>query len=216
MAMPQGRTTDGFETQLGINHLGHWALTTRLLPALVRTRDARVVTVTSGAQHTGRPLDPGDPFLLRDYDPWRAYGNSKLANRHFAQGLDRQFQETGLSVRALTAHPGLTNSDIQSTTVTAGGGGGLGRFFLALTRRIGMDTERGALSPLRAATDPRAVGGALYGPRWGMAGAPVRRRLIRPGADRAIRLLWQVSWQLTGLDIDVARVAARTASTRRP
>jgi NAD(P)-dependent dehydrogenase (short-subunit alcohol dehydrogenase family) len=122
MATPQGRTADGFETQLAVNHLGHWAMTSHLLPALVRTRDARVVTVTSGAQHTGRPLDPADPFRLGDYDPWRAYADSKLANRHFAQGLDRQFREAGLSARALTAHPGMTNSDLQATTVAAGGG----------------------------------------------------------------------------------------------
>lgn len=205
MATPQGRTVDGFETQLGVNHLGHWALTARLLPALVTTRGARVVTVTSGAQHTGRPLDPADPFLLRGYDPWRAYANSKLANRHFAQGLDRQFRAAGLSARALTAHPGLVKSDMQVTSVAAGGAGFGGRAFLALTRLIGMDTARGALSVVRAATDPRAVGGSMYGPRWSSVGAPVRRRLVRPGADRAIRLLWQVSAQLTGLDIDVAR-----------
>ncbi|MFI5592381.1 oxidoreductase [Amycolatopsis sp. NPDC051758] len=216
MAMPQGRTADGFETQLGVNHLGHWALTSHLLPALVRTRDARVVTVTSGAQHTGRPLDPADPFRLRDYDPWRAYADSKLANRHFAQGLDRQFRAAGLSARALTAHPGMTNSDLQATTVAAGGGGSAARFFLVATRRIGMDTERGALSQVRAATDPRAVGGTMYGPRWSTVGAPVRRRLVRRGDDQAIRLLWQVSRQLTGLDVDVARTAAQTTWAPRP
>ncbi|WIY00902.1 oxidoreductase [Amycolatopsis mongoliensis] len=216
MAMPQGRTADGFETQLGVNHLGHWALTSHLLPALVRTRDARVVTVTSGAQHTGRPLDPADPFRLGDYDPWRAYADSKLANRHFAQGLDRRFREAGLSARALTAHPGMTNSDLQATTVAAGGGGSSARFFLVATRRIGMDTERGALSQLRAATDPRAVGGTMYGPRWSTVGAPVRRRLVRRGDDQAIRLLWQVSRQLTGLDVDVAQTATQTTREPRP
>ncbi len=208
MAMPQGRTADGFETQLGINHLGHWALTAHLLPALVRVRGARVVTLTSSAQHGGRPLDPDDPYGLRNFDAWRAYGNSKLANRHFAQGLDRQFRAAGVSARALTAHPGLTDSDLQSTTVAAGGGGSAGGFFLGLTRRIGMSTERGALCPLRAATDPRAAGGTMCAPRWFVTGPPVRRRLIRPGADEAIRVLWRVSRDLTGLDVDVAQAVA--------
>ena len=208
MAMPQRRTADGFESQLGINHLGHWALTAHLLPALLRAGAARVVTLTSGAQHMGRPLDPDDPFLDRRYDPWRAYGNSKLADRHFAQGLDRQFRAAGVAARALTAHPGLTNSDLQSTTVSEGGGGWLGPFFLALTRATGMSVERGALCPLRAATDPRAEGGTMYGPRWQSTGAPVRRRLIRPGADRAIATLWTVSRRLTGLDVDVAQAVA--------
>ncbi|GAA3577078.1 SDR family NAD(P)-dependent oxidoreductase [Amycolatopsis ultiminotia] len=208
MAMPAGRTADGFETQLGTNHLGHWALTARLLPALVRTPHARVVTVTSGAQHAGRPLKPADPGLLRHYHPWRAYSNSKLANRHFAQGLDRQFRAAGLSARALTAHPGATDSELQATTVAAGGGGAMGRFFLAVGHGIGMTPEEGVLSQLRAATDPRAEGGTMYGPRWGTRGAPVRRRLVRPGTDRAIDVLWQISRQLTELDVDVDQALA--------
>ena len=77
-----------------------------------------------------------------------------------------------------------------------------------------MSAERGALSQLRAATDPGAEGGTMYGPRWTVAGPPVRRRLIRPGADRAIRVLWQVSRDRTGIDVDVARVLAGTTSRR--
>jgi len=208
MAMPQRRTADGFESQLGINHLGHWALTARLLPAVLRAPAARVVTLTSGAQHLGRPLDPEDPFLDRNYRPWIAYANSKLADRHFAQGLDRQFRAAGVPARALTAHPGLSDTGLQSHTVDQGGGGRLGPFFLTLTRRIGMTPDRGALCQLRAATDPRATGGAMYGPRWSSSGPPVRRRLIRPGAGHAIAVLWSVSRRLTGLDIDVSRVVA--------
>jgi len=208
MAMPQRRTADGFESQLGINHLGHWALTARLLPAVLRAPAARVVTLTSGAQHLGRSLNPADPFLDHNYDPWRAYANSKLADRHFAQGLDRQFRSAGVAARALTAHPGLSDTGLQSHTVDEGGGGRLGPFFLGLTRRIGMAPDRGALCQLRAATDPRADGGTMYGPRWNSSGPPVRRRLIRPGADHAIAVLWSVSRRLTGLDVDVARVVA--------
>ncbi|MFI5839018.1 oxidoreductase [Catenuloplanes sp. NPDC051500] len=203
MAVPEGRTVDGFETQFGINHLGHWALTARLLPALVRTPGARVVTLTSTAQHGGTPQKINN--TPRGYAPWRAYDDSKLANRHFAQGLDRQFRRAGLSARALTAQPGFTNSDLMDLSAAGGVAGRRGGIIFPMARVIGMTPERGALSQLRAATDPRADGGTLYGPRWAVAGPPVRRRLVRPGAERAIRVLWQVSRDLTGLDIDVSR-----------
>ncbi|GIJ43525.1 short-chain dehydrogenase [Virgisporangium aliadipatigenens] len=201
MATPQGRTVDGFETQLGVNHLGHWALTAHLLPALVRAPAARVVTVTSNAQHSGRPLNAKE----RRYDPFRAYDDSKLANRHFAQGLDRRFRAAGLPARALTAHPGATRSGLAVHLTGRGLRSGL---LPRLANRYGMSPERGALSQLRAATDPDAEGGTMYGPRWFMGGPPVRRRLIRPGADEAIRVLWEISRRLTGLDVDVASVRA--------
>ena len=203
MAPPEGRTADGFETQFGINHLGHWALISRLLPVIVRTRGARVVTLTSLAQHTGRPVSRNNPHLRGHYDAWRAYGHSKLAARHFAQGLDRRFRKAGLDAQALTAHPGLSNTDLQATTVAAGGGGFLGHLFLFWTRNLGMSVEQGALSALRAATDPDAEGGSMYGPRFGTNGAPVRKVLLRPGTEKAITTLWEVSRRETGIDVNV-------------
>jgi NAD(P)-dependent dehydrogenase (short-subunit alcohol dehydrogenase family) len=207
MALPEGRTADGFETQFGINHLGHWALTARLLPAIVGTPGARVVSLTSTAQHGGTPQKINDN-PTRGYAPWRAYDDSKLANRHFAQGLDRQFRQAGLSARALTAQPGFTNSDLMDVSAGGGAAGPRGAIIFPVARWIGMTSERGALSQLRAATDPRADGGTLDGPRWAVAGPPVRRRLVRPGSDRAIRALWAVSRGLTGLDVDVSRTLA--------
>lgn len=204
MALPEGRTEDGFELQFGVNHLGHWALVSQLLPAVVRSPGARVVTVTSWAQHAGRRVDPDDPHLRRRYDPWLAYSRSKLANRHFAQGLHRQFARAGLDARALTAHPGMTSSELQATTVRAGGAGASARFFRLWSEHLGMPVERGALSVLRAATDPRAPGGAMYGPLFGTNGPPVRRPLVRPGTERAVDVLWEVSRRETGLDVDVA------------
>lgn len=211
MAMPQGTTEDGFETQLGINHLGHWALTSHLLPTILATPDSRIVTVSSTAQHQGRPLDPDDPFLDASYDPWRAYGNSKLANRHFAVGLAQQLRVAGSSTLALTSHPGLTNSDLQSTTVEHAGAGPLGPFFERLTATVGMSTERGALSQLRAATDPAAQSGTMYGPLFGASGPPVVKPLVRPGEVAAIRTLWEVSERLTGLRVSVAEAAPTAA-----
>jgi NAD(P)-dependent dehydrogenase (short-subunit alcohol dehydrogenase family) len=203
MATPEGRTVDGFETQFGTNHLGHWALTSHLLPRIVRTHGARVVTLTSTAQHFRGPMDPADPHLAKGYDAWKAYSRSKLANRHFAIGLHRQFAAAGVDALALTAHPGLTNSELQATTVHSGGGGALGTFFHGWTTRMGMEPERGALSQLRAATDPEAKGATMYGPRFVTTGVPIRKPLVRPGSTKAIRELWEVSEGETGLRVDV-------------
>lgn len=201
MAMPEQQTVDGFEMQLGVNHLGHWALTAQLMPALLAASQARVVSVTSTAHHMGRPVDPDNPHLHGRYEPWRAYGQSKLANYHFAIGLQRMFERAGVRAISLLAHPGLSNTDLQATTVAAGGGGRAGAFFHALTTRTGMSPAKGALPQIRAATDPRAKGGELYAPRFVNNGAAVRRPLLRPGTDRAIAALWLVSERETGIPL---------------
>ncbi|WP_250399259.1 SDR family NAD(P)-dependent oxidoreductase [Streptomyces cellostaticus] len=202
MALPHGPTEDGFDTQLGINVLGHWALVSHLLPLIVSTPGARVVTLSSLAQHQGRPLDTADPHMHKDFDTWAMYGATKLAMRHLAVGLQQQFDAAGLDAKALSAQPGSTDSDLQIGHTAHSSGGRLGRL-AAFMGRHGMSPDRGALSQLRAATDPRAPGGGFYGPRWAVAGPPVRRPLLRPGSDAAIRTLWQVGRTQTGLPIDV-------------
>ena len=204
MAMPEGRTVDGYETQFGINHLGHWTLTSRLLPAVLRADAGRIVAVTSTARHQGRPVDLDDPNLENGYDAWAAYGRSKLANFHFAIGLNRQLEAAGASAIALSAHPGLTNSDLQATTVEEGGGGFLGPFFHRLTGLVGMSTRDGARPQLRAATDPGAKGAEYYAPKWGMSGPAVERGYRDRGFDQAIADLWTLSEQMTGVEVDVA------------
>lgn len=124
MALPERRTENGFEMQFGVNHLGHWALTSHLLPNLLAADAARIVNVTSMAHHTMAQLDPDNPHLEGQYDPWKAYGQSKLANFHFTLGLQRVFDLAGVRAISLMAHPGLTNSDLQSRTVREGGPGG--------------------------------------------------------------------------------------------
>lgn len=215
MAMPQGSTEDGFDTQFGVNHLGHWALTSHLLPTIVRTPGARVVTVSSTAQHQGRPVDPADPHMRDDYDPWAMYAQTKLANRHFAVGLDVQFRRNDVDARALSSQPGLTNSDLQSRTVREGGAGPLGPFFERLTDGIGMEPDVGALSQLRAATDPDASGGGFYGPLWVVTGPPIAKPLVRPGEAAAIEALWEASEAATGLRVNVA-AALRDATVDEP
>ena len=208
MAMPQGTTEDGFDTQMGTNVLGHWALLSHLLPIVVATPGARVVTLSSTAQHMGRAIDPDDPHLRRNFDAWRMYGNTKLAMRHLAVGLQEQFERAGVDAKALSAQPGLTNSDLQTTTHAEGGAGPMGAFFEWQTKTMGMSTERGALSQLRAATDPKAPGGGFYGPLFGTNGPPVRKPLVRPGSDAAVKSLWQVAERETGFKVDVAAALA--------
>ncbi len=205
MGIPEGRTEDGFEIQLGVNHLGHFALTAHLLPLLVSTSRSRVVSVTSTARHFGRPIDPEDPHLRGGYDEWRAYGQSKLANLHFAIGLDQRFRSAGADVASLIAHPGLSGTDLQSHSVRATGGGRSQRFWEWLAHNTGMSPKRAVLAQLRAATDPHARGGQLYAPRFMNNGAAVRRPLVgRSRNQRSIDTLFEVSKRETGVDLDVS------------
>src|SRR5215469_10799311 len=208
MGIPEAKTADGFEMQFGVDHLGHWALTGLLLPALLRTPGARIVTVTSTAHHMGRAVDSANPHLHGRYRPWRAYGQAKLANFHFGLGLARELGKAGASAASLIAHPGLSNTDLQAVSVQQSGGGASQRFFQLLANRTGMSPADGALSQLRAATDPAAKGGEFYGPLFVNSGPPVRKPVARRlGMDTAIAALWEVSERETGLPIDVRTVA---------
>jgi len=202
MALPDWRTADGFEMQFGVNHLGHWVFTAGLLPALLAADAARVVTVTSVARFTGGTVDPDNVNMEGEYDPWPAYGRSKLANYHFAIGLQREFEKRDLRAKSLAAHPGLSNTNLQSHTVSEGGGGLAGTVSHAVAEFMGMSAAQGALSQLRAATDPKAEGGELFGPAFGSFGPPTRRPVVRPGLDNDIENLWMVSERETGVTLD--------------
>ncbi len=210
MAVPEGSTADGFEIQFGTNHLGHYALTALLMGALLDAPAARVVTVTSTAHHMGRAVNPSNPNLKGKYSPWRAYGQSKLANFHFGIGLQHALQSAGAPASSLIAHPGLSNTELQAVSVRESGGGLSQRFFHSLAGSTGMTPQKGALPQLRAATDPRARGGEFYAPRFVNNGPPVRRPILRRiGMEKAIRQLWEVSERETGLKIDVRAAAAK-------
>ena len=203
MAMPERATADGFEMQLGVNHLGHWVLTAHLMPALLAAESARVVSVTSTAHHMGKAIDPANPHLHGNYSAWGAYGQSKLANYDFALGLQREFERAGVSAISLLAHPGLSNTDLQTTTVEHGGGGLLGTISHKLVNLTGMTPAKGALPQIRAATDPTAKGGEFYAPRFINNGAAVRRPFLRPGRAKAIETLWKVSAAETGVTLEI-------------
>src|SRR5262245_32356673 len=203
MAMPERATVDGHEMQFGVNHLGHWTFTALLMPALLAAPASRVVTVTSTAHHLGRTVDSDNPNLRGKYDPWRAYSQSKLANYHFALGLQKELERAGQSALSLIAHPGLSHSELQTTTVAEGGGGWMGPMWAWMARHTGMGVEAGAMPQIRAATDPNAKGGEFYGPRFGNFGPAVRLPLLRPGSDQAIRTLWHVSERETGVPLNI-------------
>ena len=205
MAMPQRTTVDGFEMQFGVDHLGHWAFTAHLLPALLKAPAARVVTVTSTARHRAfRPLAPADPHMRKNYGAWAAYAQAKMANFHFGLGLQQQFSRAGVGASSLIAHPGLTNTDLQARSVREGGAGWVGAFFEVMTARSGMSAFEGARPQIRAATDPQAKGGELYAPRFGSHGPAVRRAILRRfDLQKQIDVLWQVSARETGIPLDV-------------
>ena len=216
MATPQGTTEDGFETQFGINHLGHFELTRLLMPALQRADAARVVTTTSTARFSAGPYDLDDPHhRQRAYDPWEAYGYSKRANLQFALELDRRLREAGSPVRAFSADPGFSNTDLQQTTAEKLPGPSQ-RFAAWLVRLVGQSPSAGALDQLRAGTDPGAEGGTLYRPRWIAAGAPIVGG-IRPSLRKPEDLikLWSVSEREVGerFDVEATTTSVAPAST---
>jgi len=203
MALPEGKTADGFEMQFGVNHLGHWALTSRLIPNLLEAPAARVVAQSSMARLAAMKINIDNPHLIDEYAPWKAYNQSKLANYVFALGLQQRFEGAGVNAMSLVAHPGFTNSDLQNTTQDHGGAGFLG-WVSQKSANGGMAPAKGALPALRAATDPNANGGTLYGPRFNSFGAAVRRPTLRPGIDKVAAKLWEISARETGLEIELA------------
>ncbi|MEM7140602.1 MAG: SDR family NAD(P)-dependent oxidoreductase [Actinomycetota bacterium] len=208
MALPERATADGYEMQFGVNHLGHWTLTARLLPAVLAADAGRVVTVTSIARMRGVPIDPDNPHL-RDgvYEPWLAYGVSKLANHHFALGLHQRLAAAGQRAISVSAHPGLSATNLQTTTVRESDGE-IGAEWVDRAANEGMSADRGALSQIRAATDPSVRGGETYGPEGMFNGDPIREAEA-PGddaeLDEAIATLWRVSESETGLAIDIPK-----------
>jgi len=217
MGIPYRTTADGFEMQFGVNHLGHFALTALLLPALLRGDRGRIVSVTSSGRVLSTAVDPDDPTMAARYDPWRSYGRAKLANLQFTVELDRRLSAAGAPLRALAADPGFSHTDLQANSAREHRGTSQ-RFFATTVGWIGTTPAKGALPELRAATDPTVRGGELYGPRFVFGGSPTRNPYIsRSMTLRDLATLWSVSEQMTGIRFDVeglVRAGAGTAGTR--
>lgn len=197
MALDESRTVDGYETQFGVNHLGHFALTARLIPLLAER--GRVVTVSSIAHRQGK-IDLADPhFERRKYNRWDAYAQSKLANLLFALELDRRLKAVGRGQISIGAHPGVA-----STALGRDGSS----FINSLTRRTEWLTlrssTRGSDPLVRGAADAALVGGEYLGPRFLAFGSTVvetpsaRARDIETASE-----LWSLSERATGLSFGI-------------
>ena len=198
MAVPYSPTEDGFESQMGINHLGHFALTGRLLEVLLSTPGARVVNVSSTAHRPGR-MDFGNLlFENGGYSPFRAYCRSKLANLLFTFELQRRFEDAGAQALAVACHPGMATTNIGSHLH----GHRTYRFSGLLTAGIVQSASMGALPTLRAAVDPQARGGQYFGPKGfaGQRGHPgVASSTAASRNATAAERLWKASVRLTGV-----------------
>jgi NAD(P)-dependent dehydrogenase (short-subunit alcohol dehydrogenase family) len=198
MAIPYRTTADGHEMQLGVNHLGHVALTARLLPSLLSASAGRIVWLTSTGRFMGPSLDAADPSLERDYTAWAAYGRSKRAALQVAVELNGRLVAAGTRARSMAADPGFANTDLQARSVREEPGIGQ-RFFHWFVRTAGSTPLHGAMPQLRAATDPNLPGGTLVALRLIMRGSPSPSRLLGPGLDHATRRrVFEASQDLVG------------------
>jgi NAD(P)-dependent dehydrogenase (short-subunit alcohol dehydrogenase family) len=199
MAIPRRETADGFEMQLGTNHLGHYALTGLLADAL--TDDARVVTVSSGAHRFGR-MDFDDLQSEQGYQKWRVYGQSKLANILFGLELHRRASAADVPLRSIAVHPGYAATNLQRVGPEMSGDRISGVLMNLANRFLAQSAEAGAWPTLMAATDPDVPGGTFLGPtQWrGQRGTPGLETPSEDARDpQAARLLWDESARLTGV-----------------
>ena len=190
MVPPYDQTADGFELQFGANHLGHFALTGRLLDTVLRAEGSRVVNVSSTAHRMGK-MDFDNLQAEKGYKPWEAYGRSKLANLLFTFELQRRFNAVGSDTIAVAAHPGGTKTNLQ---------GNMSAPFRSVLNLIMQEAEMGALPTLYAATAPDVTGGDYYGPGGfqEIRGHPIKVDSTPAAKDVGVaQQLWVESEKLT-------------------
>jgi NAD(P)-dependent dehydrogenase (short-subunit alcohol dehydrogenase family) len=201
MAIPLARTKAGFEMQFGTNHLGHFALTGLLLPALIRSGAGRIVTMSSTMHKTGKIRFEDLQFEQR-YGKFAAYGQSKLANLLFMRELNRRLTAAGVPVISVAAHPGYAATELQTLGPKMAGNRLVERIVHVGNRVFAQSADDGALPALYAATMPGVHGGEFFGPGgfMEMRGAPKQVGMSRAaGNDDDARRLWTVSESLTGV-----------------
>jgi protochlorophyllide reductase len=198
MAIDEAKTEDGFEMQIGVNHLGHFALDAQLLPLVLATPGSRVLSMSSVGHRPGKVVTDDLNFERRRYSRWPAYFQSKLANLLFSLELQRRLSAAGQSTIALTAHPGGSHTDLGTE------GSGLLNKAMAPIMHLGLPPGTGVLPMLRAATDPSAGGAEFYGPRLFQFGGAVKEKPSRRARDAEnAERLWAASERLTGITFDV-------------
>lgn len=192
MTCPFSKTEDGFEIQMGTNHLGHFALTGLLMPLLRKTKGSRIVATSSIAHRQG-DIDFEDiHWEKRKYTTTKAYGDSKLANLYFAYELARKLKDDPDAPLVTAAHPGWTSTELQRHNL----------FFRVLNPFFGQNVASGTLPTLRAATDENARPGDYFGPSGfqELKGAPIVVKSNEMSYNEAnAKRLWDISEQMTGI-----------------
>lgn len=215
MAPPRRETKDGFELQLGTNHLGHFALTGRLIEKLLTAGTPRVVNVSSGAHRIGK-MNFDDLNWEKRYSRWPAYGRSKLANLLFTQELAARAEAAGSNLIVAASHPGYASTNLQTSGPGMGPLGIVAKPLMKVANVfLAQSDENGALPSLYAATAPDVEGNDYFGPD-GLAeqrGHPTRvGRAARASDPVAAERLWKISEELTGVSygpLDQAAAASR-------
>jgi NAD(P)-dependent dehydrogenase (short-subunit alcohol dehydrogenase family) len=207
MAIPHRETTaQSYERQFGTNHLGHYAMTGRLLPALARRPGSRVVTVSSNRHKGANRIDFDDLQGDRRYRPWQAYDQSKLANAMFVLELDRRLRAAGLDILSVGAHPGFAATKLQFTGPRSGGTSLVARATGLATRLFAQSASDGVLPVLYAATAANVHGGEYFGPDGPGEMRGHHPKLVsfsRAAHDEAAAArLWTVSEELTGVTFE--------------
>jgi len=198
MMTPYGKTEDGFESQVGTNHLGHFTLTSLLYDLLTRTKGARVVNVSSNGHKRIGEMD-FDNFIYgegKDYSRIKAYSRSKLANLLFTYELDKRFKKGDIDAIAVTAHPGVANTNLGNHMGVAAPVLKILLFFMV------QSATKGALPIIRAAVDPEVKGSEYYGPRGRneIRGYPIRVESNEASHNEEnAKKLWELSEKLTGV-----------------
>jgi len=202
MMTPYSLTKDGFESQFGTNHIGHFALTGLLMEVIKKTQDSRVVNVSSLAHKKGK-IDFNN--LLDDngssYAPMKAYQRSKFANLLFTYELQRRFELNNLNTIAVAAHPGVSMTNLAKhleNTI-------MYKIFMLISGIFTHSPNMGALPQIRASVDPEVKGGQYYGPdeMREMKGDPVLVQSTKASHNEEnARKLWEVSEKLTGVKFE--------------
>ena len=205
MAIPREETEDGFEKQFGVNHLGHFALTTHLFPALKEAQEARVVTQSSGLHEKG-DIDFENLMHEKEYSPQQVYADSKLANLLFAYELDRKIRREGLDMRSVAVHPGYAATNLQTRGAEKSGNKVKKYAMKAMNKVLAQSAEKGALPMIYAAVSKQAESGDYIGPGGiaNMRGLPEKQESSEASYSReTAEELWAVSEELTGIDFEV-------------
>ncbi len=201
MAIPRTETEDGFETQIGVNHLGHFALTGLLIDVLTSTPNARIHNTSSSAAFGGR-INLDDFMGEKSYSRWGAYGQSKLANAVFSVELNKRLKAAGYDTIANSSHPGLVMTNLQENSLQQSNAPLGERMLYAIFGRfMAHDIEMGVLPQLKASTAPDAKGGVFYGPKtMRMRGYPAEQKVNNAVNDAdLLKRFWEKSEELTGI-----------------